>query len=465
MSRERNLKRLKASLRDTQEILADLVTGTGHDASKRLTKANKRLQGTYDRASSELNALVEDSSKDVRKQYASTRKDLEKQYVSTRKDLNKKTAKAKDQLENRFADTKAALRNVDLNKGLGVGALALAAKSGLAGKAAGAATFLAKTGLAAKAVELATKADVKTRTANLLERAAGGFVSARNRLNPDNQVVILSHKDRRNISKAGYFVRFSALAIIIISKRHKLMELGTQLYNKLKDSEGRAELTQDVKDQFDTMSRLIKAYSNGQYREFPYRSLVKIVAAVVYFVSVADLIPDFIPVLGLTDDLAILAWVFSSVKDDLQQFVDWEAAEEKRRSRLAGKSEDSKSEASQRATSSTGSTTGSVANVGNASVTDRKASPNVSTATGSETGSKATVTSATTSSSGSSTGSTGTSGAGSSSSGNADRSTGSGSGSGSGSSTSGGTTNRSGGSNTGNQGGSNQGNQGGSRQS
>lgn len=452
MSRERNLKRLKASLRDTQEILADLVTGTGHDASKRLTKANKRLQGTYDRASHELNALVQDSSKDVRKQYASTRKDIEKQYASTRKDLNKQTAKAKDQLENRFADTKAALRNVDLNKGLGVGALALAAKSGLAGKAAGAATFLAKTGLAAKAVELATKADVKSRTANLLERAAGGFVSARNRLNPDNQVVILSHKDRRNISKAGYFVRFSALAIIIISKRHKLMELGTQLYNKLKDSEGRAELTQEVKDQFDTMSRLIKAYSNGQYREFPYRSLVKIVAAVVYFVSVADLIPDFIPVLGLTDDLAILAWVFSSVKDDLQQFVDWEAAEEKRRSRLAGKSEDSKSEASQRTTSATGSsTTGSVANVGNASVADRKASPNVSTATGSETGSKATVTSATTGSAGSSTGSTGTSGAGSSTSGNADRSSGSGSGS-----SNAGTTNRSGGSNTGNQGGSRQ---------
>lgn len=461
MSRERNLKRLKASLRDTQEILADLVSGTGHDASKRLTKANKRLQGTYDRASAELNALMMDSTKDVRKQYASTRKDVEKQYASTRKDLNKQTAKAKDQLEHRFADTKAALRNVNLKTGLGAGALALAAKTGLAGKAAGAATFLAKTGLAAKAVELATKADVKTRTANLLERAAGGFVSARNRLNPDNQVVILSHKDRHNISKAGYFVRFSALAIIIISKRHKLMELGTQLYNKLKDSDGRSELTQDVKDQFDTLNRLIKAYSNGQYREFPYRSLVKIVAAVVYFVSVADLIPDFIPVLGLTDDLAILAWVFSSVKDDLQQFVDWEAAEEKRRSRLAGKSEDNKSEASQKSTSATGS----IANVGNASVADRKASPNVSTSTGSETGSKATVTTATTGSSGSSTGSTGTSGAGSSSSGNADRSSGSGSGSGSGNSSNAGTSNRSGGSNTGNQGGSNSGNQGGSRQS
>ncbi len=448
MSRERNLKRLKASLRDTQEILADLISGTSHDASKRLHKANKRLQGTYDNASSELDALVKDTTKDVRKQYESTRKDVTKQYASTRKDLDRQAAKAKDQLGNRFADARAAVSNIDLKSGLGAGALALAAKTGLPGKAASAAAFLAKTGLAAKAVDIATKADLKNRTAHLLENAAGGIVNAHNRLTPDQKLVVVSKNAGRNISKAGYFVRFSALAIIIISKRHKLMELGTQLYNKLKDNEGRAALTQDARDQFDTMRRLIKAYSNGQYREFPYRSLVKIVAAVIYFVSVVDLIPDFIPVLGLTDDLAILAWVFSSVKDDLQQFVDWEAAEEKRRTRLAGKSE-----GSQKSSSAGAGASGSIANVGNASASDRKASPNVTTATGSETGSKATITTGAASTSGGSTGAaSGGAGASGTSGGNADRSSGAGSGGASGGSAN--TPNRGGSGATGNQGGS-----------
>lgn len=403
MSREKNLKRLKASLEETQDILGELVTGTSKDANKRLHKANRRLQNTYDDASSELEALVQDTSKDVQKQYFSAKKDVQKQYASTKKDLDKQAAKAKSQLVNRFADTTAAAKAAKAS--LGAGAVALAAKADLPSRAANAASFLAKTGLAAKAVELATKANLKSRTSNLLEGAAGGFVAARNRLNPDEKLIIRSEKDKHNVTKAGYFIRFSALAIIIISKRHKLMELGTQLYDKLKDSEGRASITQDARDQFDTMRRLMKAYSNGQYREFPYRSLVKIVAAVIYFVSVADLIPDFIPVLGLTDDLAILAWVFSSVKDDLQQFVDWEAAEEKRRTRLASKSESNNNQ-SQGASA----TTGSVANVGNASAPDRKASPNVTTTVGSDTGSKASVTTGTSGTAGSTTtsGSSGT---------------------------------------------------------
>jgi uncharacterized membrane protein YkvA (DUF1232 family)/uncharacterized protein YukE len=399
MSRERHLKRLKASLNETQSILGDLIAGTGKDASKRLDKANRRLQSTYDDASTELEALVSESTrdlqkqyastkKDVQKQYASTAKDFQKQYASTRKDLDKTAAKAKDQFQDRFANASAAVRSA-LNKGtIGASVAALAAKADLPSKAANAASFLAKTGLAAKAAELATKTDLKARTSNLLENTASGVVSAHNRLSPNDRLVLRHEKDVTRISKAGYFVRFSALAIIIISKRHKLMELGTQLYNRLKDAEGRAQLTQEARDQFDTFRRLIKAYSNGQYRELPYRSLVKIVAAVIYFVSVADLIPDFIPVLGLTDDLAILAWVFASVKDDLQQFVDWEAAEEKRRTRLAGGKSGSNS-------STSGTSSDTIANVGGATAADRKASPNVSTTTGSETGSKATVTTGT----------------------------------------------------------------------
>ncbi|EMR02331.1 YkvA family protein [Cesiribacter andamanensis] len=388
MSREKHLKRLKASLSETQNILGDLIAGTGKDASKRFTKANKRLQHTYDDASSELEALLKESTSDVQKQFSSTRKDLEKQYASTRKDLDKQAAKAKSQLSNRFADGKALARSA--KAGLGASAIALASKTHLPSRAANAAAFLAKTGLAAKAVELATKADLRTRTANLLEGAAGGFIAARNKLNPNSKVIVLNEKDRHNVSKAGYFARFAVLAIVIISKREKLMKLGKDLYNKIQEKGVKEALTQEASEQFNTMRRLIKAYSNGQYREFPYRSLVKIVAAVIYFVSVVDLIPDFIPVLGLTDDLAILAWVYASVKDDLQQFVEWEAAEDKRKTRLAKQSSGS--------SSGSDSASGSgIANVGNASASDRKASPNVTTSSG-ETG-KATVTTGTTGSS------------------------------------------------------------------
>jgi uncharacterized membrane protein YkvA (DUF1232 family) len=487
MSRERHLEKLKASLQESQEILGELVAGTSRDAGKRLHKANKRLQRTYDDASSELEGYLHDASKDFRKQYAKTSKDVEQQFRSSRKELEKQALVFKDQFNDRFEDTRAAAKAAKTS--LGAGAIAMAAKADIPSRAANAATFLAKAGLTAKAAKAATNAagfiaktglaakaaslvantDLKSRTANLLEGAATSFASARNRLNPDDRLVVQHESESRRISKAGYFVRFSALAIIIISKRHKLMELGTQLYNKLKDSEGRASITQDARDQFDTMRRLMKAYANGQYREFPYRSLVKVVAAVVYFVSVADLIPDFIPILGLTDDLAILAWVYSSVKDDLQQFVDWEAAEEKRRSRLAkqssGSQGSSETSGSSATSGSTSSTTGSgVANVGNTSTADRTPSPNVTTSTGSDTGSKATVTTGTSSTSGStgsgsttsgssSSGGTGSTGSSSNDKGSTSGSTGTTGGTLGGVSNTG---NRSAGSSSGSQGGSNQ---------
>jgi uncharacterized membrane protein YkvA (DUF1232 family) len=401
MSREKHLKRLKASLSETQSILGDLIAGTSKDAGKRLTKANKRLQHTYDDASSELDALLKESTKDVQKQYASTRKDLQKQYASTRKDLDKQAVKVKDQLGDRYDDARAAAKSATANlksgalkSGLGAGALALAAKADIPSRAANVASFLAKTGLAAKVVELAGRADLKSRTSNLLENAAGGLVAARNRINPDKRLVLRNEKDKWNrVSTAGYFARFTVLAIVIISKREKLMSLAKDLYSKIQEKGITEALTSEAKQQYNTMRRLITAYANGQYREFPIRSLVKIVAGVVYFVSVVDLIPDFIPILGLTDDLAILAWVYASVKDDLQQFVDWEAAEEKRKGRLAKQSGDSASGVS--ATSGMGASSAGVANVGNASSADRQASPNVSTSTGSETGSKATVTTGT----------------------------------------------------------------------
>ena len=41
-------------------------------------------------------------------------------------------------------------------------------------------------------------------------------------------------------------------------------------------------------------------------------------AAVVYFVMPLDALPDFIALLGLTDDAAVLAWTWSVVKEEVE---------------------------------------------------------------------------------------------------------------------------------------------------
>jgi uncharacterized membrane protein YkvA (DUF1232 family) len=67
-------------------------------------------------------------------------------------------------------------------------------------------------------------------------------------------------------------------------------------------------------------SALIKAYLQGNYTKLPLITLVKITAALLYFVMPFDFIPDFLPLVGFADDLAIVVWVGKAIKDELDEF-------------------------------------------------------------------------------------------------------------------------------------------------
>jgi uncharacterized membrane protein YkvA (DUF1232 family) len=76
-----------------------------------------------------------------------------------------------------------------------------------------------------------------------------------------------------------------------------------------------------------TLMRLVRAYVDGRYRQIPWRTIVTATAAIVYFVSPADFIPDFIIGLGLLDDAAVLTWTLSAISRTLTDFRAWEAAQ------------------------------------------------------------------------------------------------------------------------------------------
>jgi uncharacterized membrane protein YkvA (DUF1232 family) len=80
----------------------------------------------------------------------------------------------------------------------------------------------------------------------------------------------------------------------------------------------------DVLDDLRTMIRLVRAHARGDYREIPLDTLVLVVAALVYVVTPLDLIPDYIPFVGLTDDVAVVRWVVRRVHEELDQFRSWE---------------------------------------------------------------------------------------------------------------------------------------------
>jgi len=78
------------------------------------------------------------------------------------------------------------------------------------------------------------------------------------------------------------------------------------------------------KDQLFIVTRLLKAYASGDYRQIPWKTLIRIIAVLIYFVSPIDILPDFLPIVGFTDDIALMLWLFSGLKDDLDKFSEWE---------------------------------------------------------------------------------------------------------------------------------------------
>jgi len=77
---------------------------------------------------------------------------------------------------------------------------------------------------------------------------------------------------------------------------------------------------------FQAMLRLIRAYSQGNYRDVPESTLVVIVAAIIYVVNPLDVIPDALPALGFLDDATVLALAVRRARQTLDDFMTWETA-------------------------------------------------------------------------------------------------------------------------------------------
>ena len=71
------------------------------------------------------------------------------------------------------------------------------------------------------------------------------------------------------------------------------------------------------------MIDLIRAYIKGEYKAVPVKSIIAILAALIYVLSPIDLFPDVIPIIGYIDDATVILLVLKLVKDDLDKDKKW----------------------------------------------------------------------------------------------------------------------------------------------
>jgi len=74
---------------------------------------------------------------------------------------------------------------------------------------------------------------------------------------------------------------------------------------------------------------MLRDFSAGRYTKCPWRTIAILVGALTYVLTPLDLIPDFLPAIGWSDDCVALAFALAFAKVELEAYKAWKGAEKK----------------------------------------------------------------------------------------------------------------------------------------
>jgi len=126
------------------------------------------------------------------------------------------------------------------------------------------------------------------------------------------------HLDLKDLYKR--FRTSQTRATELIKDKEKAKETINEAFNKA--NANKADF-HNIWGQFQLLFALAKDYFNGTYKNISTKSIIAIVAALLYFLSPVDLISDFILGLGFIDDVFIIGLVIKEVSIDLDKYRLW----------------------------------------------------------------------------------------------------------------------------------------------
>ena len=71
------------------------------------------------------------------------------------------------------------------------------------------------------------------------------------------------------------------------------------------------------------MLGMLTDYRKGIYNKVPWFTIATIAFGFLYILNPFDIIPDFIPLIGYIDDLAVFSFGLRFIETDLHNYLDW----------------------------------------------------------------------------------------------------------------------------------------------
>lgn len=122
------------------------------------------------------------------------------------------------------------------------------------------------------------------------------------------------------MKKPKGFNRFINLAESYIKDPHRRLHMLAAVKDYAKNKK---HYIQNFKEDLQTLIHLLRDWNKGIYKNVPVHSIVLVVAALLYFLSPLDSIPDFLGPLGFTDDAAVIMFVLSAIKNEISHYKAW----------------------------------------------------------------------------------------------------------------------------------------------
>lgn len=134
------------------------------------------------------------------------------------------------------------------------------------------------------------------------------------------------HNQGKTVASSPVFKAILKRAEEYIKKPLRVKQLLNDAYQKASEKRDFGSIAHEVWESMQVLSRMIKASVTGEYHGVPTSTIIGGVAVLLYFLTPIDFVPDFIPVLGLLDDVSLLAWFMTSIKEEMNKFGEWEAS-------------------------------------------------------------------------------------------------------------------------------------------